>query len=119
MFRRLLLSLILASVVFLGGLGVAEKASANTVWLDANTCDYANGWCAVYACSTRALASPVANIQEYFHGYYSSDYRGINDPASAECDRLVFWVDNQTDLIQIVVNCGGINCYSVWVSRYW
>lgn len=119
MFRRLFLSLILASMVFLGGLTVAEKASANTVWLSADTCDYANGWCVVYACSTRALASPVANIQEYFHGYYSSDYRAINDPASAECDRLVFWVDNQTDLIQIVVDCGGVNCYSVWVSRYW
>lgn len=119
MFKRWLMALVLGLALFVGGLSVAAPASANTVWLNADICDNINNWCVVYACSTRALASPVANVQEYFHGYYSSSYVNVNNPSGAECDYAIFYVDSMTNLIQIVVDCGGINCYSVWVTRYY
>lgn len=118
MFRRWLLSIVMALVLFLGGLAVAHPASANTNYLNGDVCDYYGGWCFVYACTSGVMISDNVTWQEIYHGYASNPSSSTFYPSGGGCYYSSIYVDTQTNIIQVVVSCNP-NCYSVWVTPYY
>jgi hypothetical protein len=118
MIKRWLMAGVLALSVLLGGLFVASPASANTVYINGDVCDYGNTYCFIYACTSGVMQSDTAQVQEIFHGYYSNPSVNIWYYAGGDCYYGNIWVDSQTNIIQVVVWCSP-DCYAVWVSAYY